>query len=137
METSNKYYTPTIEEFYVGFKYEEQYNESAPFLPDVVEACQYAYPDYDLLGHLAWKCEKKEVRVKYLDKEDIISLGWRYNPALDQITIQGKSGNLYMIKHTAENKIAIMYPGSDVFLFYGYIKNKSELRVLMKQLNII
>jgi len=68
----NKYYTPEIEEFFVGFEYEV----------------------YDKL-HGVWNKEnnfflqqgdfKDSIRVKHLDREDIESLGWEH----DQTTKDG------------------------------------------------
>jgi len=103
---------------------------------------------------------KEDVRVKYLDKEDIESLGWKLksinsNPHIHEWLFEMKSridGSgewswllqlLYppTLDYIHEN-IAIYYVQTtknvinESTKFEGTIKNKSELKVLMKQLNI-
>ena len=132
------YYTPSIEEFRVGFEYEEQYNKDVPFFPEVVEADQDDYPDYDLLSNLKWKCQEKEVRVKYLDKEDIESLGL----TVEQKPIASFNKGDCWIKD--KNNTVLFDWFSEDFKeniefnsVYFTVKNKSELKKLMQQLNII
>lgn len=159
----NRYYTPTIDEFYIGFEYEE-YEQCLMYLPDgktpfwkqVIfgEVCEeeldYVYNCLDM--------NPPTVRVKYLDKEDIELLGWEYvdKPWETQIRrlkseYVGKdlSNNLhgfydsdyyyFMSYNHATHSLCIHnnedYESSTVW-FDGIIKNKSELKKLMKQLNI-
>ena len=66
----NKYYTPEIEEFYVGFKYERgnkaTEGNSTKWYKEKITSAQEIVDIFC--------CE--EIRVKYLDKEDIESLGF-------------------------------------------------------------
>jgi hypothetical protein len=132
----NKYYIPTIEEFYVGFEYE------------------YKHP-------IGWKKEKmswespheifsdaifmKTVRVPYISKEDIESLGWKYdkleNGWLEYKLI--KNNKFYTLFKTKSNNYIVTLtfekaPNSNniYYIFKGKIKNKSELKKLMEQLGI-
>jgi len=59
MTQENKYYTPQIEEFSVGFQFEEMFNGSwrKRFFKDGESAEQY--------------CDEEDGRVKHLDREDI------------------------------------------------------------------
>jgi len=69
----NKYYTPTIEEFHVGFEFEFRHSDykedgwkkfTTPVFNMEREDCPFA-------------CQTlEEYRVKYLDREDIESLGF-------------------------------------------------------------
>jgi len=86
-----------------------------------------------------------EVRVKHLDKEDIESLGWRNNGIVTfkKYTDKGLY-RLSMIHDKVKITMSSEVEGNRYFMkpiqdciFLGIIKNKSELRNLMKQLNII
>jgi len=141
----NKYYTPEIEEFHFGFEFESNYVLFGKDWTKVVlsEEHDWFYSSY------VNDAVPTEFRVKYLDKEDIESLGWKF----DKISNEGQwkffkdniclyyrpkthelgiftidpSKSDYMMKHIMDNKqIHILI-----------IKNKSELKKLMKQLNIL
>ena len=74
------------------------------------------------------------IRVKYLDKEDIESLGF----VRDSI-YSHKYKNDYYIEYNSKKSIhldTIEIKNNQQTLFSGYIKNKSELKRLLKQLNI-
>ena len=117
----NKYYTPKIEEFHVGFEYES-------LVLNKWRKGDNQFPRYYLPN------EARNYRVKYLDREDIESFGFFtedngecYNK-LEGFTIFG----LYPWEKPNEYKITI--ENNTVFL--GIIKNKSELKKLLKQLDI-
>lgn len=127
----SKYYTPSLEEFHIGFEYELQGGLQSGII-------KYEPNDDCLIGDVLYWISKGTVRVKYLDKEDIESLGWV------ESTYKG-------IKcYTRDNRILHWFgrPYLDISYyplfegqgpartFRGTIKNKSELKVLMKQLGI-
>ena len=90
----NKYYTPSIEEFCDGFKYEKRVNTigekiEAYFAVDgeIVKVPDYVCTEEDWAGKefslsnskeqdIEKLLEEDRLRVKYLDKEDIKSLGF-------------------------------------------------------------
>ena len=74
MNTQEKYYTPTIEEFHSGFEYEflMQYLNFYMWQKRVVE------PDHRSFENYFNYIENNSIRVKYLDREDIESLGWAF-----------------------------------------------------------
>ena len=129
-----KYYTPEIEEFYVGFEFEELYNDK--WEKQVYISGYFLY--YDMSCTFG---EKKEgIRVKCLDREDIESLGfdnyippreydhtWHYNGSRDP-----------KIKVWFNNEFPTVriYSSYPAIQFQGTIKNKSELKKLLKQLGI-
>lgn len=125
-EKTNKYYTPSIEEFHVGFEYERFDN-----------SCHKKWYTYivekgDILDYSS---KLDAIRVKYLDQEDIESLGFKQENKNEFTT--NLNGDGYRIHYT--DKIIISYGtyyDSDN-LFIGYIKNKSEFKKLLKQLNIL
>lgn len=133
----SKYYIPNIDEFFVGFEYESksginwlklvyegsQVLKSNSYFDD--SGCEYEAVEDDLKDSL--------YRVKYLDKSDIESLGFKH-----------KGSNWYhddkayqMIGDYTKMEISKgMHEHRDV-LFIGAVKNKTELIKLLKQLNIV
>jgi len=165
-EKNNSYYIPTIDEFHVGFEYEKlEYsvditdipnihyeevirqiktgNTSIPYKRDwvkkVFNASSY-HRVMRLYSPFRGKDEPDDantsLRVKYLDREDIESLGFmwdRHNTAPEWYFYKDKQ---YTLKwYTGANE-GILIERNGMFIFYGSIKNKSELKVLLKQLNI-
>jgi len=139
----NKYYTPSIEEFYVGFEYEGREANSYEWNQlkfdaelDELESNPYINIEYLL--------QDDNLRVKYLDKEDIENLGFKYEK---HYTFKKYINNKY---NKTKTLIRIEYDWnnhSNVLIeFYNQnnftngmsfiIKNKSELKILLKQLGI-
>jgi hypothetical protein len=146
----NKYYTPTIEEFHVGFEYEELnfiYTDKG-WYTDKREGWvkkEYQCANYLEMYYLQKKLEldifKEVIRVKYLDREDIESLGFHYSDNSYYWLTENTKGNeldLELIFNYEEHYIQILnWAGSYSFtLFEGYIKNKSELKQVLKMLQI-
>lgn len=78
MLDDNKYYTPSIEEFHVGFEFE--YNPEPEGLNFWGEYQIHSTSDFKPVkdGNTIEQDLKKNLfRVKYLSKEDIESLGWK------------------------------------------------------------
>ena len=142
MKTENKYYTPEIEEFCVGFKGEIEYNhrfvdftvdfdpinQTMSLVCDSEPYCCIITPDiFD-----------KKVRVKHLDREDIEELGWVNEEGLTKQYYKTKDKE-YRLRFHLKNEIRVFKVDEytvDIKLFQGAIKNKSELKRLMKQLGI-
>ena len=148
----NKYYTPTIEEFHVGFEYEVNFGSIEN--PDWVKESLYRGTEVIVLPFMI----TQNIRVKYLDKEDIESLGWEFvslkyegnkirklkKEYLNKDITSLKSWEIeycyyYMDYNFDTNHLVIHndqeYSASYVW-FDGIIKNKSELKILLKQLGI-
>lgn len=139
MEES-KYYTPEIEEFHIGFEFEKYDERPATYKENNYVPTNWHKFKYDLksirLSQLGTHLHDKTIRTKFLDKEDIESLGWRLNPRGTYYSIEisgdGSDTQLYYTKET----YLTIYDWDSQYLFRGYIKNKSELVKLMKQLRI-
>lgn len=156
MEQENKYYTPEIEEFHVGFEY-EHYHDA------VCDGNQDWYNDtfYFLLGtdrkrdggHTVWRMEdlkeaieKEEVRVKHLDREDIESLGFEHSESNKKEVIYYRSCDnqttdkevrLWFDKEFGYVEIKNLKDKYNLdYMFRGIIKNKSELKRILKQIGI-
>jgi hypothetical protein len=150
----SKYYTPTIEEFHVGFEYEYQ-----DMLPSggAVDWVKDTFKANDNLESILESNDWYDLpRVKYLDREDIESFGFTdYKKAVcawyklegkweDSFCTYGYWTKLRLLHCARENEsgIKIMayehsFSEEETILFQGQIKNKSELKRLLKQLKII
>jgi hypothetical protein len=137
---NNKYYVPEIEEFHVGFECELHMSISTNFCRSNKETWnKMIMHETDILYNIKNYTDKDKIRVKFLDREDIESEGWELyskgninfftfrKPTNDFIQIHVKFGEVSKISFSTRDGLESMD-----FI----IKNKSELRKLMKQLNI-
>jgi hypothetical protein len=125
----DKYYTPEIEEFHVGFEYEVNYGKDKW----VKEGLHYA-PQVVTLPYK----NLENIRVKHLDREDIEECGaeFQFIESLDCLPP-------IVSEHFQLGEITIIFKDNNIcihknygVLFQGTIKNKSELKRLLKQLGI-
>jgi hypothetical protein len=135
----NKYYTPAIEEFHVGFEYEQS---SIKMVAPKKWSKEIFYLNNGHIDIVKYGDLDKNTRVKYLDKEDIESLGFIGQEAN---TVYFKKDKYRLVHWLASNEI-----GRDISIYESYdggtqeealvrkviIKNKSELKKLLKQLGI-
>ena len=152
MSEKSKYYTPTIEEFHVGFEYEvfEDW--------DIEKEKTWHKQVYDILKSNPERLEyvggdMSKFRVKYLDKEDIESLGFEFNKEYynnffkeKYLVFFSKDMNITLSFYPNLKTVGtILYDPSKSKIMYEKgidiktincikIKNKSELKRLLKQL---
>jgi len=134
---NSKYYAPSIEEFHVGFEFEIWY--SCAYTPELWEKETLELYKGEDLNMLADGCH--QLRVKYLDQSDIESLGWKetctdyiYTIATNKVQLRYNDTVALLEMYKENNTFTIMY--SCECIFKGTIKNKSELKKLMRWLNI-
>ena len=163
-----KYYTPELEEFHVGFEYENKVidldGKTIKWLPvQWTASCNmFGLFNVDFNGDKHLITVPDSVRVKYLDREDIESLGWKHsliqnykytdsffkdsNPKYAQWSLElndtmsmQKDGK-YVSDENEINSVCIKFfhpdDSSGQTIFYGTIKNKSELKKVLKMLGI-
>jgi hypothetical protein len=127
-----KYYIPEIEEFHYGFIFEyfngQEYEKRISSLEGPFRNNPTKFFD----------SEKDKFRVKYLDKEDIESLGFKFVKE-DKFSKYFKFQNFKL--QTVENGthgiyIAELDEDGHTLVFRGIIKNKSELKRILKQIGI-
>lgn len=132
------HYTPTIEEFHVGFEYEQKpyyYENQAygDFKPSILSNA----------GTIQWielELKAGNVRVKRLHKDDIVSLRWVFQKLEDngvmRFTFYDRGINLELYYDTGTKLTRIKLDHSDYgqIYFEGMIKNKSELIKIMKMI---
>lgn len=130
----SKYYTPSIEEFHVGFEYEYSGNKGKEWDADSIENL---YDFEDLIDDIRYG----DIRVKYLDKEDIESLGFKFSKCEGDFryftigkNIELMVGSNYIIENLGATVLISNKENGNTF--EGIIKNISELKRLLKQLGI-
>lgn len=149
-----RYYTPKIEEFYAGFEFElleHTHDEPNGVWTQSVYGHLLLHSNggmfsTDLQDANDW-VKEEVVRVKYLDHEDLKELGWEVSKLRWQFNF--KNGQYFLVCdiHTSKEDIPLPVPNrghisimdlrDGAVIFWGYIKNKSELKKLMCQLNIL
>jgi hypothetical protein len=145
----SKYYTPSIEEFHVGFEFEwKDLLEN-----DGWESERISMFDGPMISHGSGFCpfeyalDQKSIRVKYLDVEDIQSLGWKFigksidiwfelEGTFDMFTWTAYRAIMHYGLHDRRMFIHVIDCADEYDLYKGEVKNKSELEKLMKQLRL-
>jgi hypothetical protein len=144
----NKYYTPKIEEFHIGFEYEAKVYGKDYYIPLVFKPNDYeTLFDKRILsisGQQVYEEPRFYVpdtfRVKYLDREDIEKLGWKYSGNVEgglgfyYKEAMNKEARYIMYHVPVQNRVEIIE--DDYNIFDGFIKNKSELRRVMEMVGI-
>ena len=141
-----KYYIPTIEEFHVGFEFEEEFknpNWHKLMKPriDVYEFIKIKLDTSHSISRIISKIKKEKVKVKYLNREDIESLEWVATPNRDHIYNYRDDHNSYQLHFDDLTRkegqgVGITIYGMDSIVFQGYIKNKSEFKKIMIMLDL-
>ena len=146
---NTRYYVPKIEEFYLGFEYAVFYNNTdvEHYGTWISEEFRKVLTGDKRTGDLELLIKNKKVRVKYLDRKDIENLGFKHiGNAVDiWYELEGR----FDIGNWTSYKIQMHYGrtdhrmfinaidfGDEHKIFEGYVRNKSELKKLLKQLNI-
>ena len=128
MMEETKYYTPTIEEFHVGFEFEYLYSTNTWNKSKVPSG-----------GFTVGNVKLEKLRVKCLDQEDIESFGYKLwthkGNELGFMRNTDEEGSTWI--HRTEGKIKISTTFPDTTLYLGIIKNKSELKRVLQRLEII
>ncbi len=146
MKTIETHYKPSLSEFHVGFEYEfcsvsKQLNEETGQEEPVDEWLMR------IVGEGVWDLQKQikpfltsnRIRVKFLDTEDIVSLGW--TPIKDASVPPRyewkEDGRTYVLRHEyALHTVYIFDDEIGVGYYCGKCLNKSQLRMLMKNLEL-
>lgn len=147
---NSNYYTPELEELHTGYSIEyEYYNEKrGGWTNDWITNIITTGKQIDRIGS---KIFEGRVRVKYLDKEDILSLGWVHKglywydwPIQNEIYCDPISNRCldYRLNYAGQERYLIIEAYERNAFEWERIyampcKNKSQLQQLMKQLNII
>ena len=147
----NKYYIPKESEFYIGFECEYYSNHCEKYLPIIIDSSNFelnsmdgSFDDDYVLSYNYSKPNK--FRVKYLDKEDIESFGFICAGIGEYQKLDDNTDDFIIVdtNFVDDLNVRICYEKStgenvstEYTMFDGAIKNKSEFKKLLIQLNII
>jgi len=133
---NNKYYTPQIEEFCVGFEYEINQGKISGWEKENVSL------NTDLSA-INFHLTNNDIRAKLLNEEDILDCGFtQISNDCFNLPIKKYRGRLnqevrILVRQTVLIYLAMDFNDKDnLVLFTGHIKNKNELLKLLKQLEI-
>lgn len=140
MDNLPKYYTPTIEEFHVGFEF-EYLTPNGTYKTGNWKDKFIDHREVDEFDDEIQKTSHSICRVKYLDREDIESLGWvrlSTPPAADVRLMCFSFGEAGVVMDYFEpdRQATICIDGKVTHSFRGTIRNKSELARVMKMVGI-
>lgn len=134
---NEKYYTPKIEEFHVGFEYEMKYFSDSYWQKKVIGTnifeVNWSGQDQEEY-HMESLIESNKVRVKCLDRQDIEELGWVFihdGGAFEEFFLDGWNLSFFL-KHIEITN----YTKYESASFIGVIRNKSELKKVMEMVGI-
>lgn len=146
----NKYFTPNIEDLYVGYVCEHTSNMGAFECNDTDRIVKDSLSILDLNQYLTWSYQeegglKKFIRTKYLDSLGIESLGWehvggqmislgRQNYEKSGIVLKHfpRFNSIFIAKAIDQNVLDGFYDK----LFEGECKSINELKKIQQYLNI-
>lgn len=165
MDANNKYYTPEIEEFGVGFEYEQKGAYGRWFKSIFGDSNEEYIGEYDNeLSECYWELKSSNIRVKQLDKIDIENLGFinlhttgtqRFKKYVNLKQFEGEEWFDYYLLlslryfdntphitikkidiHTYKEEIEVSDNVRSEYLFQGYVKNKHEFSKILKQIRL-
>lgn len=144
----SKYYEPEIEDLNIGQEIwitnldnYAKVHDNLPCKGIITELTDYPTVWVKTEKNSKYEIYPYMIEIKYLDKEDIESLGWNFNNEHLGPYLKFKFNNSfrYLYFDAKYNKIVIDNGGwyeHNIQYFQGTIKNKSELIKLMKQIGI-
>ncbi len=150
----SKFYTPSDDEFRIGFEfYSVEEIDGSINGPYTIKDCY----DLEVQARNCWK-NYSDILIKYLSKEDIESFGFKFDATRSKVdgnfvgsyenenyyldySPYSYGGEFNSSVHLRVMKIKDIpitsYQSNYQFIYDGIIKNKSELKKLLIQLNII
>tara|TARA_R110000868_G_scaffold304170_4_gene564688 strand:+ start:26 stop:439 length:414 start_codon:yes stop_codon:yes gene_type:complete len=136
MSTERQYYTPTIEEFHVGFEYEDKDIQSLnKQLNYGIKFTKRIFDNSCNLKGFEQSLSRGEVKVPYLSKEDIEECGFEYE--FESSYIKEDYRVIYS-EETIENleDLEVVIQEFGECILRGNIRNKSEFKQVLRMLNI-
>lgn len=136
---NDKYYVPTIDEIHPGFECEGKIlTIERTFHKGVISLIGSEL--WFTTGDSATNYNATKIRVKHLDHDDIISIGWTFSESNNKYELNGYNMQGYSYKYKYLSTIKIYKQDTEhvirKLLFDGVLRNKSELKRLINQLRI-
>ena len=138
------YYTPSIEEFHVGFGFEAFHHNDWYFGEGGecwVKKQWNAYDDWSHFGlaNLEGAIQNGWIRVKYFDKGDIENEGWTIDEEFKDGRLSftgvfnnaGREDVVFGILYILSSKWILTFDSDDKTVFRGFCKNKSQFKQIL------
>ena len=137
------FYTPTIDEFHVGFEFEFLNNKEKIFFV-TEEGNKWLKTEMPFIGVLSELKNirklilDKQVRVKHIDKDDCISLGLKLK-VWDNGSGYFEIGNYTIGIYGTDLFCTVSQNdyGNNIIRFSGDLKNKTELKRILRQVGCL
>ena len=137
------FYTPTIDEFHVGFEFEFLNNKEKIFFV-TEEENKWLKTEMPFIGVLSELKNirklilDKQVRVKHIDKDDCISLGLKLK-VWDNGSGYFETGNYTIGIYGTDLFCTVSQNdyGNNIIRFSGDLKNKTELKRILRQVGCL
>lgn len=140
----NKYYTPELEDFHVGYEF-EHFDTSGKLVKDhpsnkaewKKDVC-----DWEWLNMICDDFEHDNenipnlYRVPYLTEEQIQAEGWKQWPDREYIFDKTINGEDYQLNYQFDNHWCTIYGVGASQVFRGFIKSINELRIICKMISV-
>lgn len=148
-KAKGKYYTPEMEEFHHGFEYEIKLHDSK-YYPRILGRDPILVPELQQYEGELMKLAHADVRVKFLDREDIEKIlsdrdkthGEKWKPGRNsalwgEFVMQDATSIIFSAR-LGKVLIEKTFPDGrgKAVVFNGTIKNKSELKRVLKQVGV-
>jgi hypothetical protein len=140
MSEESKYYIPDLAEFHVGFEYEFRISAGVSYETFTTTYLAALYKIEDAINN-------NLIRVKYLDVDDIVSLGFSRVVGFDSMTKDSgyfKKGRYTLYYDQTDKHITISYNdyGNNITLFQSphkneNCKNKSKLKQILIDIGVL
>jgi hypothetical protein len=148
----NKYYTPNIEEFHVGFEF-EFYNSNGHFVFEAGEGWHKAKwgtcPEFRFTDNMQYFIINGLVRVKYLDVRDIESVGVKeekvdpvsFRPFMSDGNDKIEERKTFIKKHIQicwweSIPYSIVIIDNKEIMYQGSCKNLSKLKQILTDIGV-
>lgn len=135
---NGKYYIPSIEEFHIGFEFEQNHSEYGweKMIYNRLSTktqLSYRHPtsvlNSDLIGGF--------IRVRKLSHEDILLCGWEETKEIGAAKMyKYSSGSDLVFFNSVPNRVEVQREQPYDCNFSGTLNNINELRTIMKQIGI-
>jgi hypothetical protein len=143
MQKEVKYYTPELEEFHIGFKYEYNCNSDIYgrkwivnnlSLEDIQQDCDGGYEYSNPYNASNYGVS---IRVKYLDENDIKDLGWEFDERVRNAHYFNLSTYCMEVIYYSDRILVDISEDGDCDISAKlYVKNKSELKKILKMIGV-
>ena len=123
------YYTPKLEEFHVGFRFEYYMERLDRHVTSILNT--------DSINGVFTSLSLGEIRVKHLDRKDIESNGWIQNKERQLVNIQVFTKTFQGIEHTLlfhEDELNVTFLNESVLIGSATAKNINEFQRLERQI---